>query len=95
MESSVLNYITLAFNGAVDIATRLFNSIPGAYTAVVWAVFVVLAMSMLIIPIRGFGVSAIAGGKSDLAKKNANSYESYAKNRARREASDYAYEEGL
>lgn len=69
MENSVLGYITNAFAGAVDIITDLINNVPAAKTAIIWAVFAVLGMSMLIIPIRGFGSAAITGARSDTVRK--------------------------
>ena len=68
MASKVMQFINSAFRGAVEISSDIISRVPLAETAIMWAVFVSLAMGMLIIPIRGYGTTDLARAKSDLAK---------------------------
>lgn len=57
MEYQVWNLFIDAFTGASQLFERLISGLPGAKTTIVWAIFVSLAMSLLIIPMRGAGSS--------------------------------------
>ena len=54
---------------------RVVNGVPGAKTAIIWAVFVSLSMSLLIIPMRGIGSSdrslamSVKSGRAESTKE--------------------------
>lgn len=57
MEVRVWNFLINAFQGAVDLFDRLVAGVPGMKTAIVWAVLVMLVTGLLIVPLRGTGLS--------------------------------------
>lgn len=75
MEIKVWSFLIDAFDGASTLFDRVVNGVPGAKVAIVWAVFVSLAMSLIITPMRGIGSSdrALAGqvlsGRAESTKK--------------------------
>ena len=57
MAQQLYNFMRSLILGAVGLVDQLFEGIPFAKDAILWALFVVLAMNLIITPIRGFGSS--------------------------------------
>lgn len=55
MAEKVVSIITQAFIACTQFFETLVEGVPGAKTAIFWAVFVSMILSFLIVPIRGMG----------------------------------------
>ena len=75
MEQQLFDFLSVWMSGALGLFTDLFSGIPVANKAIIWMVFVMLVMNLIIIPIRGAGMSdrAIArdvlSGRSESTKQ--------------------------
>lgn len=96
MESKVVSIIVKAFTACSGWLEDLIAGIPGAKTAIFWALFVGLIMSFLIIPIRGFGagLGMIDYTINQVHKEKRKSYANYKANRQRKESYAKRYKAG-
>lgn len=57
MANQLYHFLRTLLIGAVGLVDQLFDGIPFAKDAILWALFVVLVMNLIVIPIRGYGAS--------------------------------------
>lgn len=57
MANQLYQFLRTLLIGAVGLVDQLFDGVPFAKDAILWALFVVLVMNLIVIPIRGYGAS--------------------------------------
>lgn len=65
MANKVLSILGQAFIACAQFFETLVEGVPGAKTAILWAVFVSLILSTLILPIRGVGTGSLFDYSTD------------------------------
>lgn len=69
MEQQLFDFLSVWMSGTLGLFTDLFSGIPGAAKAIIWMVFVMLVMNLIIIPIRGAGMSDRARAGAAIRKR--------------------------
>ena len=57
MAKQLYDFLRTLLLGSMELVDQLFEGIPFAKDAILWALFVVLVMNLIVIPIRGYGAS--------------------------------------
>lgn len=57
MAKQLYDFLRTLLIGSLALVDQLFEGIPFAKDAILWALFVVLVMNLIVIPIRGYGAS--------------------------------------
>lgn len=79
MEKQVFEFLEYWMVQCLSLFARLLNEIPVYGNAVMWVIFVMLIMTLIIVPIRGAGASDRADAervtqfKADQARRKKNS----------------------
>lgn len=55
MASDVVSILLMAYQACIGWLEALLDGVPGARQAIMWAIFVTLILSFLVVPIRGIG----------------------------------------